>query len=102
MPASALTKSWHQLTQNQTAPFGAPFLFCSNAFTSAIGRVLACGRPSRIGRIDNGEATMSKEQKGNKEKKKPKADSNAPKGGSAYKQGQTSGPAVNPFAPKKK
>jgi hypothetical protein len=45
---------------------------------------------------------MSKEQKSNREKKKPKADKNAPKsgGGSAYKQAQSTGPAGNPFAKK--
>ena len=45
---------------------------------------------------------MSKEQKGNKESKKPKADKNKPKGQvSAYKVAQGQGkPATNPFAKK--
>jgi hypothetical protein len=45
---------------------------------------------------------MAKGQiKGNKEAKKPKADKNQPKGGSAYKLSQgKAGPTVNPFAKK--
>lgn len=39
--------------------------------------------------------------KGNKEKKKPKADKNAPKtGGSAYQQGKGGVAATNPFGKK--
>jgi hypothetical protein len=46
---------------------------------------------------------MSKEQKGNKEAKKPKADKNQPKAQvSAYKAAQGQGkPDTNPFAKKK-
>ena len=45
---------------------------------------------------------MSKEQRGNKESKKPKADKNQPKGKvSAYKAAQGQGkPTANPFAKK--
>jgi hypothetical protein len=46
---------------------------------------------------------MSKEQRGNKETKKPKADKNQPKGHvSAYKAAQSQGkPESNPFTKKK-
>jgi hypothetical protein len=44
---------------------------------------------------------MSKEQKGNKENKKPKADKNRVKSVSAYKAGQSLGkPASNQFGKK--
>jgi hypothetical protein len=48
------------------------------------------------------ELPMSKAQKGNKEKKKPKADKNQPKTHvSAYKAAQGQGkPSFNPFAKK--
>lgn len=63
--------------------------------------MLGLVRPLRIGRESVEENTMSKEQRSNKEKKKPKADKNAPKsGGSAYKQAQGSGPAANTFGKK--
>jgi hypothetical protein len=54
------------------------------------------------GQVDNQEDRMSKAQKGNKEKKKPKADKNQPKTHvSAYKAAQGQGkPSFNPFARK--
>jgi hypothetical protein len=56
--------------------------------------------PRFIGRLCT--IAMSKAQKGNKEKKKPKADKNQPKTHvSAYKAAQEQGkPSVNPFARK--
>jgi hypothetical protein len=56
----------------------------------------------RFGRFGNGSHAMSKEQRGNKESKKPKAVT-AKATVSAYKSGQGKGPATaSPFAPKKK
>ena len=55
----------------------------------------------QAGQLNKQEA-MSKAQKGNKEKKKPKADKNRPKTHvSAYKAAQDQGkPSFNPFAKK--
>ena len=59
-------------------------------------------RARMAGQVDNQEDRMSKAQKGNKEKKKPKADKNQPKTHvSAYKAAQGQGkPSFNPFARK--
>jgi hypothetical protein len=53
-------------------------------------------------KVNKQEIAMSKAQKGNKEKKKPKADKNQPKTHvSAYKAAQGQGkPSFNPFARK--
>jgi hypothetical protein len=52
--------------------------------------------------VNKQEIAMSKAQKGNKEKKKPKVDKNQPKTHvSAYKAAQAQGkPSFNPFARK--
>jgi hypothetical protein len=56
----------------------------------------------RFGRFGNGSHAMSKEQRGNKESKKPKA-ANAKATVSAYKSAQSQGASTaSPFAPKKK
>jgi hypothetical protein len=56
----------------------------------------------RFGRFDNWSHAMSKEQRGNKESKKPKA-ATAKTKVSAYKSGQgQSTPTASPFAPKNK
>ena len=54
------------------------------------------------GQVSKQEVAMSKAQKGNKEKKKPKVDKNHPKTHvSAYKAAQDQGkPSFNPFARK--
>jgi hypothetical protein len=59
-----------------------------------------CGMPE--GLRPSREIAMSKAQKGNKEKKKPKADKNQPKTHvSAYKAAQDQAkPSFNPFAKK--
>jgi hypothetical protein len=63
---------------------------------------LITGRARMAGQVNKQEDPMSKAQKGNKEKKKPKADKNQPKTHvSAYKAAQGQGkPSFNPFARK--
>jgi hypothetical protein len=72
------------------------------AGTGEIQLKLLHGRARMAGQVNKQEDPMSKAQKGNKEKKKPKADKNQPKTHvSAYKAAQGQGkPSFNPFARK--